>query len=35
LSFASGFAGAKNIYMDVMNATEGSGWSQQGTWTVP
>ena len=35
LSFASGFAGAKNIYMDVKNASSDSGWSQKGTWTVP
>jgi hypothetical protein len=35
LSFASGFAGVKNIYMDVHNATLDSGWSQKGTWTVP
>jgi hypothetical protein len=34
LSFTAGFAGAKNIYMEVQNATQDSGWSAQGTWTV-
>jgi hypothetical protein len=34
LTFTAGFAGAKNIYMEVRNATEDSGWSQQGSWTV-
>jgi len=35
LSFSAAFAGAKNIYMDVTNATLDSGWSTKGTWTVP
>jgi hypothetical protein len=35
LSFNAGFAGAKNTYMDVQNATLNSEWSQMGTWTVP
>ena len=35
LSFTSGFAGAKNIYMDVQNAALDSGWTQRGAWTVP
>jgi hypothetical protein len=35
LTFTSGFAGAKNIYMEVHNATQDSGWSQFGAWTVP
>ncbi len=35
LSFASAFAGSKNIYMDVRNANVDSDWSQKGTWTVP
>jgi hypothetical protein len=34
LSFKSGFAGAKNVYMEVANATHDSGWSMHGTWTV-
>jgi len=29
------FDGAKNIYMEVRNATVDSGWSLQGAWTVP
>jgi hypothetical protein len=35
LSFNAGFAGAKNIYMEVQNATLDSGWAQRGAWTVP
>jgi hypothetical protein len=35
LTFTAGFAGAKNIYMEVENATHDSGWSQYGAWTVP
>jgi hypothetical protein len=35
LAFTPAFAGAKNIYMSVQNATHGSGWVQEGTWTVP
>ena len=35
LSFAPAFAGSKNIYMYVQNATVGSSWVQNGTWTVP
>jgi hypothetical protein len=34
LTFQSGFAGAKNIYMEVRNATQDSGWSTKGAWTV-
>jgi hypothetical protein len=34
ISFAAGFAGAKNVYMEVQNATQDSGWSAYGTWTV-
>ncbi len=34
LSFKAGFAGAKNIFMLVQNATQNSGWVQRGTWTV-
>jgi hypothetical protein len=34
ISFAAGFAGAKNLYMEVQNATQDSGWSAYGTWTV-
>jgi hypothetical protein len=35
VSFEAGFAGAKNIYMEVQNATVDSGWSLHGAWTVP
>ncbi len=35
LSFAPAFAGAKNIYMYVQNATLSNGFTQEGTWTVP
>jgi hypothetical protein len=35
ISFEAGFAGAKNIYMEVQNATVDSGWSLHGAWTVP
>jgi hypothetical protein len=34
LTFTTGFTGAKNIYMEVRNATQDSGWSTQGAWTV-
>ena len=34
LTFTAGFAGAKNVYMEVQNATQNSGWSAHGTWTV-
>jgi hypothetical protein len=34
LSFTTAFAGAKNVYMEVENATVDSGWAQRGTWTV-
>jgi hypothetical protein len=35
LSFAPGFAGAKNVYAEVRSATTDVGWVQSGTWTVP
>ena len=35
LSFKPAFTGAKNIYMEVQNATLDSGWSKQGTFSVP
>jgi hypothetical protein len=35
VSFEAGFAGAKNIYMEVQNATQDSSWSPHGAWTVP
>jgi hypothetical protein len=35
LTFNSSFAGGKNIYLEARNATADTGWSQQGTWTVP
>src|SRR5277367_3131030 len=34
MSFAPAFAGAKNIYMYVQNATVSNGFTQEGTWTV-
>ncbi len=34
MSFAPAFAGAKNIYMYVQNATLSNGFTQEGTWTV-
>jgi hypothetical protein len=35
LSFAPSFAGAQNIYTYVQDATVASGFTQEGTWTVP
>ncbi len=35
VSFTAAFAGSKNIYMYVQNATVGSAFTQEGTWTVP
>lgn len=35
LSFSTSFDGQQNIYAEVRNATVDSGWSLQGTWTVP
>ncbi len=35
LTFTPAFAGAKNVYMNVQNASAASGWVQTGTWTVP
>jgi hypothetical protein len=35
LSFTSSFAGAKNVYAEVRNATVDAGWVQLGAWTVP
>jgi hypothetical protein len=36
MTFSSGYAGAKNIYMYAADvAGSNSGWQQQGTWTVP
>ncbi len=32
LTFKSGFAGSRNVYAEVRNATHDSGWSQMGTW---
>lgn len=35
LSFAAGFAGAKNIYLAIQDRNQnGSGWQASGTWTV-
>jgi hypothetical protein len=34
LSFKAGFVGAKNIYMEVQNGTQDSGWVQRGSWTT-
>jgi len=35
VTFEPAFAGAKNIYMAVLNPTLNSGWSKKGAWTVP
>jgi hypothetical protein len=35
LTFLAAFSGAKNIYMDVFDGKNDSGWGQHGTWTVP
>jgi len=35
VGFQHAFAGAKIVYMFVQNASIGSGWTQQGIWTVP
>ena len=35
LSFTTAFAGGKNSYMEVANASQDSGWSAKGTWSVP
>jgi Beta-propeller repeat len=36
LSFKPAFAGAKNVYLDVVNNANGlSGWQVEGAWTVP
>jgi hypothetical protein len=35
LDFKTAFAGEKKVYMKVANATNNSGWSLLGTWTVP
>jgi hypothetical protein len=35
LTFQSAFAGSRDIYMEVYDGTEDSGWQQRGTWTVP
>ena len=34
LAFQPAFAGAKNVYMEVQNASLDSGWSLDGNWTV-
>ncbi len=34
LTFQSALSGARNVYMDVNDATADSGWQQRGTWTV-
>jgi hypothetical protein len=34
LTFQPPFAGAKNVYMEVQNASLDSGWSLEGNWTV-
>jgi hypothetical protein len=35
LTFQSGFAGSKNVYMQAVNPAGSTGWQQLGTWTVP
>jgi hypothetical protein len=34
ISFQAAFAGAKGIFMEVQSATQDSGWSNLGSWTV-
>jgi len=34
-SFASGFGGTKNTYLNVFGSTGTPGWQQQGTWIAP
>src|SRR5277367_3259074 len=34
ITFAAADVGAKNVYMEVKNATLDTGWVQKGTWTV-
>src|SRR5579871_3270761 len=34
ITFAASYAGAKNVYVEVRNATFDAGWVQKGTWTV-
>ncbi len=34
LSFTAAYAGAKNIYMEVRNATVDAGWKNLGAWTA-
>jgi uncharacterized repeat protein (TIGR02543 family) len=35
VTFAAGFAGAKNIFMFALGSSANSGWQPMGTWTVP
>ncbi len=35
MTFAPGFAGAKNVYLFASNGTSNSGWQDEGDWTVP
>jgi hypothetical protein len=35
IAFTASYAGTKNVYLYVQNATSNSGWSENGTWTVP
>ena len=36
MTFQTGYAGAKNVYMFAMDLSgSNSGWQQEGTWTVP
>jgi hypothetical protein len=34
VSFTAAYAGAKNVYMEVQNATVDTGWGLMGTWTA-
>lgn len=34
ITFAAGYTGTKNVYMEVRNATTDAGWVREGTWTV-
>ena len=35
LTFKAGFGGTKNVYVEVLTATDDSGWSLMGAWAVP
>jgi hypothetical protein len=35
ITFQSAFSGAKNVFMQVSDSTQNTGWVQRGAWTVP